>query len=58
MNLYYSYNVISSLLMKFGLIMEHRKTEVFHFSRLYEMFDLSLLDFMLLGDYVLYSKSI
>lgn len=32
-NLFYSYNVISTLLTKFGLIMEHRKTEVFHFSR-------------------------
>jgi len=31
--LLYSYNIISSLLEKFSLILEHGKTEVFHFSR-------------------------
>jgi len=31
--LYYSYNVISNLLKKFSLIVEHSKTEVFHFNR-------------------------
>ena len=33
-NLFCSYNVISSLLMKFGFVVEHGKTEVFHFTRL------------------------
>jgi len=33
-NIFCSYNVISSLLRKFRLIIEHRKTEVFYFSRL------------------------
>ena len=31
--LFYSYNVISKLLKKFGLIVEHSKTEVFHFNK-------------------------
>jgi len=39
MNLFYSYNVISTLLTKFGLIMKHRKIEVFSFSRLQRAFD-------------------
>ena len=38
--------------------MEHRKTEVFYFSRLHRIFDLSLLDFMPLEDHVLCPKSI
>jgi len=32
-NLFCSYNIVSNLLTKFGLVMEYRKTEVFHFSR-------------------------
>ena len=32
-NLFCSYNIISSLLMRFSLVVEYRKTEVFHFSR-------------------------
>jgi len=32
-NLFYSYNIISSLLSKFGLIIKHSKTDVFHFSK-------------------------
>ena len=31
--LFYSYNIVSSILDKFGLILEHEKTEVFHFSK-------------------------
>ena len=42
--LFCSYNIASSLLEKFGLIMEYRKTEVFHFSRLHGVFDLPPLD--------------
>jgi len=38
-NIFCSYNIISSLLMRFGLIVEHGKTEVFHFSRLYRAFN-------------------
>jgi len=30
-NLFYSYNVISSLLIRFGLVVEYGKTEIFYF---------------------------
>ena len=43
-NLFYSYNVILSLLLKFGLIVKHGKTDVFHFSRLHGVFDPSPLN--------------
>jgi len=56
-NLFCSHNVISSLLTKFGLIIEYRKTEVFQFFRLYEVFNPSPLDLMPLGGHVLYPKS-
>ena len=46
-NLFYSYNVISNLLTKFGLTMEYRKMEVFHFSRLEESFNPPSLDLTL-----------
>jgi len=32
-HLFYSYNILSKLLDSFGLIIEHSKTEIFHFSR-------------------------
>ena len=38
-NLFCSYNVISSLFGKFGLIMEYGKTEVFYFSRSQRVFN-------------------
>jgi len=37
--LFCSYNVMTKLLDKFGLIVEHSKTEVFHFNRLHGFFD-------------------
>ena len=43
--LFYSYNIICSLLKQFGLIIEHGKSEVFYFSRLHRLFNLLLLDF-------------
>jgi len=33
-HLFYSYNVMTKLFERFGLIVEHSKTEVFHFNRL------------------------
>jgi len=48
-NLFCNYNVISSLLTKFDLVMEHNKTEVFHFSRSYRAFTPSPLDLFPLG---------
>ena len=48
-NLFYNYNIISSLLEQFRLVIEHRKIEFFHFSRLYEMFNPPSLDLTMLG---------
>ena len=42
--LFSSYNVASKLLSKFGLLIEHLKTEVFHFSRLHGNFNPPPLD--------------
>jgi len=56
-NLFCSYNVISKLLMKFGLTIEHGKTEVFHFSRLHGSFDPPPLDLTSLGGTVLYPNT-
>ena len=38
-NLFRSYNIMTSILKRFCLVVEHRKTEVFHFSRLHSMFN-------------------
>ena len=37
--LFCSYNIMTKLLEKFGLIVEHSKTEVFHFNRLHGPFN-------------------
>jgi len=55
-HLFYSYNVISSLLNQFSLIIEHRKTEVFHFSRSHGVLNSPFLDLNCLGGSTLYSK--
>ena len=55
-NLFYSYNVISNLLMKFELIIKHEKIEVFHVSRLQGNFNLSPLNLISLGELVLCLK--
>jgi len=46
--LFRSYNVISNLLKKFGLIVEYSKTKVFHFNRSQGVFNPLLLTFSLL----------
>ena len=56
--LFCSYNIAFILLWKFGLILEHSKTEVFHFSRLHKTFNLSLLDFSTLEGPILYPKEV
>ena len=33
--LFCSYNILTNLLEKFGLVVEHSKTEIFHFNRSY-----------------------
>ena len=38
--LFYSYNIILSLLKHFGLIIKYRKSEVFYFSRSHGIFNL------------------
>jgi len=52
-HLFWSYNVLTNLLKKFGLVVEHFKTEIFHFNRLHGVFDSSLLNLTPLGGNVL-----
>jgi len=42
--LFCSYNVLLKLLVDFGLVIEHGKTEVFHFNRLHGVFNPPSLD--------------
>ena len=56
MNLFYSYNIISTLI-KFRLVMEHGKTEVFHFSRRHRVFNSPPLDLTPLDGFILFSKT-
>jgi len=56
--LFCSYNIASSLLKKFGFIIEHEKTEMFSFSRSHGVFDSPSLDFSSLGGLILCSKDI
>ena len=55
-NLYCNYNVIFTLFMRFGLVVEHGKTKVFHFSRLHGAFNPPSLYLTLLGGSTLLSK--
>ena len=48
-HLFYSYNIIISLLEHFSLIIKYGKTEVFHFSRSQGLFDPPLLDLSSIG---------
>ena len=56
-NLFCSYNVISSLLTKFRLVVEHGTTEVFYFSRLHGVFNPLSLNLNSIGEPVLLSKT-
>ena len=56
-NLFYSYNVISSLFTRFGLVVEHGKTKVFYFSRSYGIFNPLSLDLTALGGPILLPKT-
>ena len=56
--LFCSYNVLSKLLTDFGLVIEHSKTEVFHFNRLHRVFNPPPLDISHLGDSILCPKNI
>jgi len=55
-NLFCSSHVISLLLEQFGLVIEHGKTEVFHFSRSQKAFNSPLLDLSILGGPILCPK--
>jgi len=52
-HLFCSYNVLSKLLDSFGLVIEHSKTEIFHFNRSQGFFNPSPLDLFLLGGLIL-----
>jgi len=54
--LFCSYNIASSLLEKFGLIMEHGKMEMFHFSRSHGVFDPPPLNLSALEGPILFSR--
>ena len=58
MNLFCSYSIILFLFKQFGLVIEHNKSEVFHFSRLTKNNNPPLLDLQPLRDPLLYSKNI
>ena len=55
--LFCSYNVMTKLLEKFGLIVEHSKTEVFHFNRSHSNFNPSSLDLTPIKGPVLWPKN-
>ena len=55
--LYFSYNVLTNLLEKFGLVVEHSKTEIFHFNRSHSIFNLPPLDLSLLRGNILQPNS-
>lgn len=55
-HLFCSYNILSKLLDSFGLVIEHSKTEIFHFSRAQGVFNPPSLDLSPLGGPILRSK--
>jgi len=52
-HLFCSYNVLTNLLEKFGFIVKHSKTEIFHFNRSQGAFNPSPLDLSPLGGFIL-----
>jgi len=57
-HLFCSYNILSKLLGSFGLIIEHSKTEIFHFNRSHGPFNPPPLDLSLLGGSILRPKEL
>ena len=55
--LFCSYNVLSNLLSDFGLVIEHSKTEIFHFNRSHGIFNPPPLDLSPLGGPILRPKN-
>jgi len=56
-HLFCSYNIMTKLLDKFGLIVEYLKTEVFHFNRSHGLFFLPPLDLSSIGGPILVPKN-
>ena len=56
-HLFCSYNILIILLEKFGLVVEHSKTEIFHFNRSQDAFNLPSLDLSPLGGFILRSNN-
>jgi len=56
-HLFYSYNVMLNLLEKFGLIVEHSKTDVFYFNRSQGTFNPPPLNLTPLGGTILQPKN-
>ena len=54
--LFYSYNIVSNLLLKFGLLVKHSKTEVFYFTRLHSLFNSPPLNLSSIGSSILHPK--
>ena len=48
-NPFCSYNIISSILLKYGLIIEYGKTDIFHFFRSHGTFNLPPLNLTFIG---------
>ena len=57
LNLFCSYHIMTFILEKFSLIVEHGKTKVFYFSRLHSMFNPLLLNLSTLGGPILWPKN-
>ena len=57
LHLLYSYHIISFLFEHFKLILEHKKIEIFYFSRLYGIFDPLPLDLIWLRGPILWPKN-
>jgi len=55
-NLFCSYNIISSLLTRCGLVVEYVKTDIFHFSRSHGVFNPPPLNLSVLGGPILLPK--
>ena len=55
--LFYNYNVLSNLLLDFSLVIEHGKTEIFHFNRSHGVFNPPPLDLSPLGGPILCLKN-
>ena len=56
--LFCSYNILSNLLDSFSLIVEHSKTEIFHFTRSHSPFNPPPLDLSSLGGSILQPKDL